>query len=455
MAAPVDSARQGTNISTAGTSHAINVGSPVAGTLLIVLVRFAAAPGTVTFTGYTQLASDTSDATDDQTMIFARTADGTEGATDTLTTTNSVKAAAICWEITGAETVTNSPPTLSTVAVGTTAANGADPGSAVPVEAPQDTLYLALMGLDGEGNAPTVAPSSYSNLQTANSGTASTPGTNCSVGGASRELTASSSEDPGNFTHAAATTGWTAYTVAIRAATARFASDAARAVTDTGGSNTTTPSFNVPAGVMPGQLLVLAWRAGGNVISITNAAGFTQLVLSSADGTDDDFYVGYKIADGTEGASVQFTVSNGRRFAGVMWLIADGGTPTISSVGTGSGTTINPATYTPASARDYLWIALGCCEDARTVSAAPTNYDNLAFENVSSGVDGATCCGATRRVGAAAVNPEPGFTITVTSNAHMHAVVAIPYELDSASPPGQAPAIWLPPEGPRTQRRWA
>jgi hypothetical protein len=214
MAAPVDSARQGTNISTAGTSHAINVGSPVAGTLLIVFVRFAAAPGTVTFTGYTLIAGpDTSDATDDETRIYARVADGAEGATDTLTTGNSVKLAAMAYEITGADsTIANIH--VSTVAVGTTTANTANPTSVAPVSAPEDTLYLALAAGDGE-SAYTAVPTNYANLGTANSGTGGAVATNCFLGTGSRALTASSSEDPGAFTHAAHSNGWTAYALAI------------------------------------------------------------------------------------------------------------------------------------------------------------------------------------------------------------------------------------------------
>lgn len=214
MASPVDSAQTGTNITTASTSWAVNVGSPVAGTLLIVLVRFAAAPGTVTFTGYTQLGSDSSDATDDQTMVFYRWADGTEGATDTLAPTNSVKGCAICWGITGAADPADIAPQISTVAVGTTTANTANPGL-LTLSRTDDVLYLALMGLDGEGNAPTVAPTNFSNLTTANSGITGAVATNCSIGGASRQVTASPSQDPATFTHAAATTGWTAWTVGI------------------------------------------------------------------------------------------------------------------------------------------------------------------------------------------------------------------------------------------------
>jgi hypothetical protein len=192
------------------------VGSPSAGTLLIVLTRFASDPGAITFTGYTPLvAGDSSDATDDTTSIFYRWADGAEGATDTLTTGNSVKGCALSWEITGAINPLAIPPEVSTVAVGTTTANTANPNSRAVTGGPKDVLYIAMMGLAGEANAPTASPTNYSAVTTANSGTAGAVATNCSIGGGSRGITSSSSDDPGVFTHAAATGGWTAYTVVI------------------------------------------------------------------------------------------------------------------------------------------------------------------------------------------------------------------------------------------------
>ncbi len=216
MAAPTDSARNGTSITTAATSHNINVGSPASGSVLIVFARFASDPGTVTFTGYTPFAGpDTSDASDDTTTIFYRLANGSEGATDPMTTGNSVKLATICWVLTGAQDPTTEAPSKSTVAVGTTAANSANPTSCSVTGAPQDTLYLAMAAGDGEVGAYTAAPTNYVNLVTANSGTAAAASSNCFIGGASRALTASSSEDAGAFTHAAHTTGWSAYTVAV------------------------------------------------------------------------------------------------------------------------------------------------------------------------------------------------------------------------------------------------
>jgi hypothetical protein len=217
LAAPVDSARINTNVSTAATTWNVNVGSPAAGTLLIVYARFAAAPGAVTFTGYTVFGGpDATDATDDTTTVFYRWADGTEGATDVLSPTNSVKGCTICWEVTGAEDPAISPPQISAVAIGTTTANTANPNSVAPASPPRDTLYLAMSGGDGEAVAYTGAPTNYVNLIAANSGTGGLPATNVVAGGASRQLTASSSEDPGAFTHGAHTTGWTAFAVAIR-----------------------------------------------------------------------------------------------------------------------------------------------------------------------------------------------------------------------------------------------
>lgn len=213
MAAPTDAARAATNITTSAGSHAINVNSPSAGDLLIVFVRFNGDPGAVTFTGYNLLVSDASDASDDTTQVYYRYANGGEGATDTMTTGNNVKLGAICWRVTGAAV---QPPNISAVSVGTTTANTCQSNSVAPTLPPQDTLYITMGGEDGESGAFTGAPTNYGNLQAANSGTGGLPATNVLLGGASRQISSSSSDDAGVFTHAAATTGWTAFAVAIR-----------------------------------------------------------------------------------------------------------------------------------------------------------------------------------------------------------------------------------------------
>jgi hypothetical protein len=215
VAVPVDSARQGTNIATAVTPWAVNVGSPSAGTLLVVYLRWSGTATISAFTGYTQIALDSSDATDDNTALYWRWADGAEGATDDVSFSAGPKGAAISWEVTGAG---NEAPNISTVSVGTTAANSANSSSVAPVGAPRDTLYISVAGGDGEVGAYTAVPTNYANLVTANSGTGGTPGSNVFCGGASRQITASSSDDAGVFTHGAHVAGWTAFAVAIREA---------------------------------------------------------------------------------------------------------------------------------------------------------------------------------------------------------------------------------------------
>lgn len=200
--------------------------NPTAGQLIVVGIRFAGAPGTITFTGYTVLAGpDTSDASDDSTVLYYRWADGSEGSSDPISWVNSVKGCAAGFIIDGAENPATQAPQTSTVAIGTTAANSGNPTTVTPTGGAKDYLYLAFMALDGELNTPSAAPTNYTlnaddvTSGVNNSGTAGAAATNCTIAMGWRKLNAAS-EDPGAFTHAAATTGWTAWTIAVHPAAA-------------------------------------------------------------------------------------------------------------------------------------------------------------------------------------------------------------------------------------------
>ena len=210
MAFPVDSARQGTNITTAATSHTINVGSPVSGTLLIVLVCFPSAPGTVTFTGYTLLSSFIA-WTDEVLHVYYRQADGTEGATDALSTTSSVKLCAISWEITGAANPATQAPQVSTSSIGS-GGSVMQSNPITPTGGAKDYLFMSLGLVSGETSFPTAQPASYANLVTANSGTGGAATTNCIGCGATRQAN-TATETPGPFTHPLGDVG--AITVAV------------------------------------------------------------------------------------------------------------------------------------------------------------------------------------------------------------------------------------------------
>ena len=199
---------------TAATSHSLSfqVPNPSAGELIIVGLRFAAAPGTITFTGYTSFAGpDTSDASDDSTGLWYRQADGTEGGSASISTANSVKAAGGCWIITGAENPATQPPQTSTVAIGTTA--NANATTVTPTGGSKDYLWLQFLGMDGETQTATSAATWTDNTNN-NSGTGGAAATNCIAWQASLQSTAASM-DPAAWTSSAPTTGWTVWAFAV------------------------------------------------------------------------------------------------------------------------------------------------------------------------------------------------------------------------------------------------
>lgn len=219
MASPIDSARPTTQLTTAGTSTNINVGSPVGDDLLIVFIRWMGAASAVTFTGYTALVSlENTDASDDTTSVYYRWANGAEGASDSISWTGSVKLAAICWVVKGAQNPSVQAPDISTVANFTTSANTANPDSVTVTGGPRDVLYLTAMGKDGEGGVATGAPANYGNLVTISTGITGTTAINGDVAGASWQVLQSSSENAGAWTHPAANAGGNAYTIAVQTA---------------------------------------------------------------------------------------------------------------------------------------------------------------------------------------------------------------------------------------------
>jgi hypothetical protein len=190
-------------------------GSIAAGDLLIA---FGCTGGAQTFnlpSGWSWLVqNDVSDATDNAISIIYREAAGS----DTLSwdMSGSVKGATIVWRITGAAAPGTQAPEIDDVAGATytTTANTANPPLNTPTGGSKDYLFIAMGAQGGEVGAFTAGPTNYINFQAANSGTGGTPGTNCQMGGATRQLTAAS-EDAGVFTHAAADLGGKAFSVAV------------------------------------------------------------------------------------------------------------------------------------------------------------------------------------------------------------------------------------------------
>lgn len=217
MAFPVIAATNTTNGTTATASAAVNLPTGiVSGNLLLVLHRSAVGTDThaVSGGGWTALFNDASDASDDRISLWYRQADGTEGATITITQTNS-KFASLAWRITGHENPATQAPEFATLVTGTSTAP--NPGNLTPTGGAKDYLWLWIGGWEGEQTSPPAGtPASYANAIGANSGTAGVVATNCRVASADRALNAAS-EDPGSWT-ISASDDWTASVVAIHPA---------------------------------------------------------------------------------------------------------------------------------------------------------------------------------------------------------------------------------------------
>lgn len=199
---------------TAATANAVvNLPTGIAADHLLIVLHRSASNATahaVSGGGWTNLVNDASDASNDRISLWFRVADGTEGATITITQTSS-KLASIAYRITGHDSVAN-PPQVSTVAVGTNTLP--DPPSLTPTGGPKDFLWLWLGGWEGEQTSPPGGnPTNYTNPLGASSGIAGAVATNCRVATARRELNAAS-EDPPSWT-ISASDDWSAFTLAV------------------------------------------------------------------------------------------------------------------------------------------------------------------------------------------------------------------------------------------------
>lgn len=207
-----------TAVSTAGTSHVINLPSLAAGNLCIILLNRGVGAGTFnTLSGWTELLDE---ATVNGMTIWYRLCDGSEGATVTFTSTGSTRSAALAYEISGAADPAVQAPQLSTIAVNTNTSPNAT--TCTPTGGAKDYLWISFFGCGGEEadddtwcTAAPATPSAFSNLVQKACGIAGS-----SLGGiiaAAQLASNASSMDAGAFT-LAASLSWRAYTMAIHPA---------------------------------------------------------------------------------------------------------------------------------------------------------------------------------------------------------------------------------------------
>jgi hypothetical protein len=211
MTTPVVEASQQTARTANETTSLINMPATVSvGALLIIWGRINQAGAFTMPGGWTALfPDDSSDASDDVTVCYYKTADGSEGGTTISVTHGSGKSSYVSASITGADPV----PLVSTLAIGSSTTP--DPPSFTPSPGAQDYLWLWCGLWEGaQTNPPTTPPTGYTIVNNGGTGTASTAATNSRTTIYRKASTAATTENPASVT-ISVTGNWTAFTMAI------------------------------------------------------------------------------------------------------------------------------------------------------------------------------------------------------------------------------------------------
>jgi len=149
-------------------------------------------------------------------------------------------------------------------------------------------------------------------------------------------------------------------------------------------SVTTSYSASLPPGISSGDLLVMFAAVGsGSNRTITDPSGWTLFWDAAAVGNIRDTKGWYRVADGSEGASVSISASGLATWAHGAYRISGADTSTAPEEGTaatGTGTNANPPSVAPSwgSAKNlFLTVMFGRQGATSNVTAAPTSYMNL------------------------------------------------------------------------------
>lgn len=210
------------------------------------------------------------------------------------------------------------------------------------------------------------------------------------------------------------------------------------AATNTSETNptSTTHVVNLPASIAAGDLLIIVVAAGigntaGTGVTITPAAGWTELFDDNAT-AGGAAWCAYKIASGSEGATVSVTSSATSLSVHCSYRINSwhGTTPPEATVlGAGGSTSLDPPSQTASwGSDDNLWIALATWKNATSAfSAYPTNYtsNQVALNNSHAGSSDGALAIATRNVTTATEDPG-AFTLLASSSSHNATIVVRP-----------------------------
>lgn len=177
----------------------------------------------------------------------------------------------------------------------------------------------------------------------------------------------------------------------------------------------TSHTADLPTGIVVGQTILVFFGTGATPGTVTWPAGWTQFLQ---DGTPNAFYIAYREADGTEGATITITTANAVKSAHLSVRIAGAAAPSDDppegTAASGSASAPDPPAHTATLTKQYLVIAFGWHGDSLgSITAAPSGYADYidAASADPMGSDDAEVAAATKEVEGLTENPG-AFTAT-------------------------------------------
>jgi hypothetical protein len=334
--------------------------------------------------------------------VYTRLADGTEGATVTVTTTSSRKSNHVAMRVTGQAT------SGTVVEVGTTTgnSNAPNPPNLAPAGGAKDYLWIAGFGMaQGSIEGSVTPPAFFINTQFQSNSTGS-------------ETTAASTEmmnRVASFNPAAFATGQTGNHVALTMVVypnADFADYPSLAAKTSSNEPDVVTSHDVtmPPSVSSGDLLQCLFTS--SIATFTWPAGWT--VAKSLTGAAAKSELAYRQSDGTEGAAIVVSTSLSVESAHICMRIVGHVNPATqapqaSTGATGLSTTANPDTVTPTGgSKNYLFVALAGNSGGSgppTYTGFPSGYHHPLEQISSTGAGTYATAMATRQLNAASEDP--------------------------------------------------
>lgn len=192
-------------------------------------------------------------------------------------------------------------------------------------------------------------------------------------------------------------------------------------------TSSTSRPIDLPTSYSAGDLLLLFVSTQLNATgTISTPSGWTSGFQTQNGATQQAMALFYKVADGTEGSTVTFTISSASRLIGNAYALQAGtytGVPACSSAGdSGASTSADPPSLTPgAGSQKYLWFAAVALGPNDTPTGLPTGFGNQ-ITALLSGANRPTLSSCRQELEASTLDPS---AFTIPSSRFVVATVAV------------------------------